>query len=439
MIRAFHPIARGGRGLLLCAIAAEIGALLLFQSVGDRRPAVGVVWLWIAFLPYGVALWWLRHAETVSPLLLATATVALYAAPLAQGPTLDDDLWRYRWDGKVVAAGINPYLHTPEDAALAALRDRGWEQVSFKQVRTLYPPLAESLFAAAYCAGGGRLWPYRGAAIAAHLASIAVLGLLLRGAGHPPGRALLYAWNPLVVKEIADSGHMDSWMVLGLLAALLAYQRGRRPWVAPALAAAIGFKWVPLLTLPVWRHTGYRTLLVAVALTVTLFWPWSDAGWHMVSGLRTFGDYWVFNPGIYWGLRGMLDPILEIATAKLVAKGLCAAAWLAAYAWAVRRQDGRCDSLADTLFVVVGALLLLSPALDPWYLTWVLPLACLCHDRLPTLAWWWLSAGASLSYLYYVDRADVAWGRWVEYVVFAIVWLWEWRRLARRHQTPATR
>jgi hypothetical protein len=131
----------------------------------------------------------------------------------------------------------------------------------------------------------------------------------------------------------------------------------------------------------------------------------------------------------------MLDPILEIATAKLVAKGLCAAAWLAAYAWAVRRQDGRCDSLADALFVVVGALLLLSPALDPWYLTWVLPLACLCHGRLPTLAWWWLSAGASLSYLYYVDRADVAWGRWVEYVVFAIVWLWEWRHLARRRHT----
>jgi len=411
------------------AIAAETALLLLFQAVADHRPAAGVALLVAAFLPYGVAVWMLWRQVSCSSLPWMAMTVVLHLALLAQGPTLDDDLWRYRWDGKVVTAGINPYLHPPDAAALAALRDGGWEHVSFKQVRTIYPPLAEWLFAAGYRLGRDRLWPYRGAAIAAHLASIAVLGLLLSGAGLPSSRTFLYAWNPLIVKEVADSGHMDPWMVLGLLAALLAYQRGRKRWVAPALAAAIGFKWVPLLTLPVWRHAGYRTLGVAVVLTAALLWPWSDAGGHMVDGLRTFADYWVFNPGIYWGLRGLLDPLLEVAAAKLVAKGICAAAWLAVYAWAVRRQGTSFDALSDALFVVIGALLLLSPTLDPWYLTWVLPLACLCHGRLPTLAWWWLSAAASLSYLYYVNDADVAWGRWVEYGVFALLWLWEWRRL----------
>jgi hypothetical protein len=407
----------------------EAALLLLLQAAGDRRPAAGVALLVAAFLPYGVAVSMTQRRMARNPVLWIGMTVALHLVLLAQGPTLDDDLWRYRWDGKVVATGLNPYHHPPDAAALAPLRDAGWGHVSFPQVRTVYPPLAELLFAAGYRMGGSRLWPYRGAAIAAHLASIAVLALLLKGAGQPARRALLYAWNPLIVKEVADSGHMDPWMVLPLLAALLAYQRGRSRWVAPALAAAIGFKWVPLLTLPVWRHAGYRTLALTVALTAALLWPWADAGGQMVEGLRTFADYWVFNPGIYWGLRGVLDPLLEAATARLVAKGICAAVWLAIYARAVRRQAASFAALSDALFVVIGALLLLSPTLDPWYLTWVLPLACLCHGRLPTLAWWWLSAAASLSYLYYVNDADVAWGRWVEYGVFALLWVWEWRRI----------
>jgi alpha-1,6-mannosyltransferase len=416
------------------AVAAETVLLLLFQAIGERRPAVGVTLLVSAFLPYGVAVWMaLRQVPRNLPLWLGL-TVLLHLVLLAQGPTLDDDLWRYRWDGKVVAAGINPYLHPPDADVLTPLRDAGWERISFKQVRTIYPPLAELLFAAGYRLDGHRLWPYRGAAIAAHLASIAVLILLLRGAGAPAHRAFLYAWNPLIVKEVADSGHMDPWMVLWLLAALLAYQRGRRRWVGPALAAAIGFKWVPLLTLPVWRRAGYRTLGLAVVLTAALLWPWGDARAHMFDGLLTFADYWVFNPGIYWGLRGLLDPLLALSTAKLVAKGICVGAWLAIYVLAARRQGADFDSLTDALFVVVGALLLLSPTLDPWYLTWVLPLACLCHGRLPIFAWWWLSAAATLSYLYYVNDTDVAWGRWIEYGVFGVLWVWEWRR-RRGHPT----
>ena len=38
-------------------------------------------------------------------------------------PLLSTDLYRYIWDGRVQAAGINPYLHVPADPALAALRD----------------------------------------------------------------------------------------------------------------------------------------------------------------------------------------------------------------------------------------------------------------------------------------------------------------------------
>jgi hypothetical protein len=34
-----------------------------------------------------------------------------------------DDLYRYVWDGRVQAAGLNPYSYAPADPELAALRD----------------------------------------------------------------------------------------------------------------------------------------------------------------------------------------------------------------------------------------------------------------------------------------------------------------------------
>jgi hypothetical protein len=410
----------------------EAAALLCFQAVGDARPGLGVAVLLAAFAPY-VGAWMAARGEPVAaPLFLAATVVLLHGALLFQGPTLDDDLWRYRWDGKVVAAGHNPYLHPPAAAAVADLRDPGWERVSFKSIRTVYPPLAQVLFAGCYRLGDGALLPFRLAAVAGHLTSVALLALLLSGSQRDPRRCLLYAWNPLMVKEVADSGHVDPWMVVMVLAGLLAYQRRRPLAAALALGAGIGVKWVPLLMVPLWRFLGFRALGLAALSVVALLLPWSAAGGRMFDGLVTYADYWVFNPGLYWGLRGLLDPHLELATAKLLAKGFLAGLWLALYIQVARRQRAGFEELVTALFAVTGALLLLAPTLDPWYLTWVLPLACLGQGRLPTLAWWWLSAGACLSYLFYMADRDVAWGRWVEYVVFALLWAAEWWWLARR-------
>ena len=38
-------------------------------------------------------------------------------------PYLSSDIYRYVWDGRVMAAGINPYRYVPADPHLEALRD----------------------------------------------------------------------------------------------------------------------------------------------------------------------------------------------------------------------------------------------------------------------------------------------------------------------------
>jgi len=411
------------------AVGAEAALLTAFQHVGDARPGLGVALLIAAFLPYLAAYRWTTGATHLGAVAIPL-TLLLYLLPLFHAPTLDDDLWRYRWEGKVLATGHNPY-QTPADApALAPLRDAGWERVAFRHVTTVYPPAAELLFALGYRVGGGTLLPFRLLAIAGHGICLLLLVSLLRARGLPGRGALLYAWNPLIVKEVADSGHVDPWMVAALLGALLLAQRRRLRAAAVALGVAISVKWVPLLTLPLWRRTLGRRTVIAPLVAAALLLPFVGAGRHLFAGLTTYADYWVFNPGVYWGLRGLLDPHLSLTTAKLVAKGVCATAWLAIYLRVARSQGDGVIELTAALFAVIGALLLLAPTLDPWYLTWILPLAPLVAGRLPTACWWYLSAGSCLSYLYYIDQADVPWARWVEYVGFAVLWVWEQRRLA---------
>ena len=63
-------------------------------------------------------------------------------------PLLSTDVFRYIWDGRVQAAGINPYRYFPGHDALAHLRDA----TIFPRINradyavTIYPPVAEFFF-----------------------------------------------------------------------------------------------------------------------------------------------------------------------------------------------------------------------------------------------------------------------------------------------------
>ena len=64
-------------------------------------------------------------------------------------PTLSDDVLRYLWDGKVAAAGLNPYALPPAADKLTPLRDEIWRRIPHTQVPTVYPPLSVAAFSIA--------------------------------------------------------------------------------------------------------------------------------------------------------------------------------------------------------------------------------------------------------------------------------------------------
>ena len=119
-----------------------------------------------------LGLWWGLFAVTAFALMRAPRRAAVAAAlvlgtvagivSLVHTPVLSDDLYRYAWDGRVQAAGINPYRYAPDDPALAGLRD-DWlwpsaqecaaigknapcTRINRPSVPTIYPPGAQLWF-----------------------------------------------------------------------------------------------------------------------------------------------------------------------------------------------------------------------------------------------------------------------------------------------------
>ena len=208
------------------AVWAVAAALVL--RGGDRRPALA--------------------------LILGTA-VLLRLIALAAPVFLSDDINRYIWDGRVQAAGINPYRYIPTDPELEPLRD----PLIFPNINrnnyapTIYPPVAQMLFLAANRFGETAL-AVKLVFVTIEAVGIGTLLFILRAAGRPPEHILLYAWHPLPVWEIAGSGHVDAAVVTFAALALAAAVSGRRVWSAVALAAATLVKFFPLVLAPaLWR------------------------------------------------------------------------------------------------------------------------------------------------------------------------------------------
>src|SRR5262245_38177906 len=138
--------------------AAALGVGLIAVEVrlrgetGLHTQIVGQLIAFGLFLPAAVLLWRGLGIGRLGVLLVLVVAVALRAAALdpRSPPPLTTDTYRYAWDARLQASGINPYRYAPSAPELRRLRDREiWPNINLKQWRTIYPPGAEASFLAA--------------------------------------------------------------------------------------------------------------------------------------------------------------------------------------------------------------------------------------------------------------------------------------------------
>src|SRR5829696_5706523 len=94
--------------------ASGVSGIRFFMTVAFIQSAIYLLAAWIV----------IRARPLTSTLLIALAFAVLFRLSILFAPPyLSDDIYRYVWDGRVQAAGINPYRYIPAAPELAQLRD----------------------------------------------------------------------------------------------------------------------------------------------------------------------------------------------------------------------------------------------------------------------------------------------------------------------------
>lgn len=381
----------------ICLIVLQAIGLFL-QTQGNFDGVVGVMLAQgLVYLAAVFCLGRLGGGRSILLIILAVA-VFLRIALLVLPPYLSSDIYRYVWDGRVQAAGINPYRYIPADDALAALRDSAiYPNINrANYAHTIYPPAAEMLFFLVTRVSE-QLTAMKLAMLTFDLATIGLILALLRGLGAPLSRVLIYAWHPLSVWEVAGSGHVDAAMIFCLTLALLARQRG---WLASSgIALALGMlvKFLPVTAAPaLYRRWDWRMPAAFIATIVVLYLPYLAVGKGALGFLPTYLQEERLTSGSGFYLLNLLSFLAGIdvpAGAYLV---IAAAILVAAALFVLFRPGaGQQGAVSGTLILALVFFFLVTPHY-PWYFLWLLPLLCL-------LPWWpALLLTAMASTLYFV-------------------------------------
>ena len=347
------------RALLFCGgLAALAYAGLGWLADWSAHFGTFLLLYLLAWLACWGASRWLQDARWIllGAVLFRTALVAV-------PPTLSDDVFRYVWEGRVGAAGFDPFVLAPTAPELQHLRDADWSSINNPAATAIYPPLAQLVFRALASVGG--VTTFKAAFCCVDLALVALLALGLQRRRAPLRHLALYAWNPLVIVEVAGSGHLEPLALLPLVAAL--YWVGRRPMLAwSALAASVAVKYAGVLLVPLLVRASRPTAravaaaLGVLALTTLAF---ASSGSHLFDSLWLYAEKWRYNDALFAALAAALG---SLWWAKIVA----AAALLVILGATVWRRE----PLERGALWVLSALVLLSPTIHPWYLLWIVAL-----------------------------------------------------------------
>jgi len=379
----------------------------------------------LLFTLYLAAVWsaFRERADGVSltPLLVAFS-IAFRALLLWTQPVLSDDIYRYVWDGRVQAAGLNPYLHPPEAKQLSHLRDDTiYSRINRPWARTIYPPGAQWFLRGIYAARPDSILFLKGTIVAFDLLTILLLLRLLHMLKLPAGRAILYAWNPLVVFELAGSGHLDGLTLPLLLLCLLFWERRRDAWAGVSLGVAAAIKLYPaLLTPALVRRHGPRLLLAGAIVVGLLYLPYV---WTAGQGVLGFLPQYLSDPDERFnsGPGGLLAYGLGLLTTRptQVAYGILALALLAVSLRGRKTEDKGLDATVAEVLLLYGTFITFAQTVHPWYLLWVLPLLVIR----PSVSWLYLSGAIAISYVKYTDEhlRMPLWAGLLEYLPFYLL------------------
>ena len=336
-------------------------------------------WYWLAGLVWGLIWLWTFIAESKEEInlkALVPAVLMLHLSALLCGPILEDDFYRYSWDGRNIRSGIHPYSHSPYEQVLGVqnveVQDLGFDElgveedlksfpeytrnINYPMYRTVYPPLTEVLFISEILAPNTIFgWP-----LFIFIIDLLIIFALFKKSKLPPALSLLVITNPLLIKEGLNSWHFDFFLIPLLLlwvlstsiskGILLGLISGIRPW---------------FLCFILWKFKDFKIkdwLFFALTLGIPwaalfLFPGFPENGF---SSWKAFVREWEFNALFFELISSAAETFTEDS------QKIRAVSWITGFAligilWKLSKERG------IEIAAALGWLLFL-PTVNPWYI-----------------------------------------------------------------------
>jgi hypothetical protein len=357
---------------------------------------------------------------------------------------LEDDYHRYLWDGAVVAHGLDPYRLSPEAVmkapelpqTLTRLRTTGQatlSRINFPDLTSIYPGVAELIFAFAHVLAPWSLDALRIIMIAGDMATAAALMSLLHKTGRSPLLANLYWVNPLVVFVSVATAHVDALLAPTLLGATLMLATSRPVPAAVLLGLAVGIKIWPLLLVPLVfvavsrsrnRTETAKATIVFVSIVGVSLAPVLAAVSSPVSGLAAYAHGWSNNNALFaWASFGADELFPDEWDSGLILRLAIAGIVGAIALRSAVRPLGSLDDLLRRQMTISAILFYSAPAQFPWYALWFLPFAAAvaCYPLL-------LASVTLATYYFFFPLWESGQGEtfqyWVSFAHSLPVWAW---------------
>ncbi len=370
-------------------------------------------------------------------LILACALLFRFAL-LHHEPS--DDINRYLWEGKLIHAGVSPYHHAPDDPALADLarNDPYHPYINHPENPAAYPPFLLYLFSLVIQLGYSPI-SIKLIVILFDLGALFFLLKLLEYRRLSLRWAILYAFNPVILYSFAGQGHFDALQNFFLLGAVFCYDRKRWGWTFLCLGLAVQTKYVAVLTLPFFmRRDNLAYSGIAVMAVLLPFIPFLKTDpEQLFFCLYKFGGQYAFNGPVHAPLRALFDG--DIVPATRICGSLLVLVLIFGYIYFHPRRGHRFQNdPVSGCFFALGALLVLSPTIHFWYLSWVIPFVALR----PFLSWILLCLTIGGYFItngvfHFTGRWHLpAWGQTLEWLPFGLFLLRDGFLFVKRLGSP---
>src|SRR5215216_4865424 len=400
--------------------ASGVSGIRFFMKVAFIQSAIYLLAAWIV----------MRARPSSSTLLIAIAFAIVFRLSILFAPPyLSDDIYRYVWDGRVQAAGINPYRYTPAAPELAQLRDDAiYPKINRRDwARTIYPPVAQLVFFLTTRISESVVW-MKATMVGFELVTIWAVVQLLTLLRRPRQLLLMYAWHPLVVWEFAGSGHVDAIAIGFIALAFLAWQRRSNLCAGFMLACATLVKLFPLVLVPAMLKPGRWKIAAGFVTTIIVGY----LGYLSVGPKAVLGEM----PGYTQELgliSGQQFYALSLAR-KLFGSELPSIAYIVFTGfvmggiglWVLVRGRSE-DKLKHAMLLATATTVLFAPHFS-WYFCWLVYFLCFT----PRLAVFYLTIANLFLYRTWLgDSPDEM------FVINSVIYLpalllalieWSWRR-----------